>query len=174
MQVWYFIIFSAAIIIGLLCYCCFHFFFFFSFCTFPLYTEAAGRLNYAYLFVGFITEADVSAGIMENFRVLLLCWFFSSSRSLVGEMMSTLGSFGSVWMKSSDAAAYCMFDYCSQKYQRVVKRSGMNLLSCCQYESSLISVFLLSVSLYHIIGELSGIMFHSEFNVWVVFIISLH
>lgn len=55
--------FSAAIIIGLL----------FFFPPFPLNAEASGCLNYACLFVGFITEADVSAGIMEDFRVLL-CW----------------------------------------------------------------------------------------------------
>ena len=82
--------FSAAIIIGLF------------FCSFPLNAEAAGWLNYACLFVGFITEADVSAGIMEDVRVLLCCWvFFSlslflSSCSLVGEMMSTFGSLGSI------------------------------------------------------------------------------
>lgn len=52
--------FSAAIIIG-------EFFF-----SFPLNADPAGWLNYACLFVGFITEADVSAGIMEDFRVLLL------------------------------------------------------------------------------------------------------
>lgn len=58
---------------------------------------------------------------------MFICWFHYRSRclswnngefssvimvlipppcSLVGEMMSTLGSFSSVWMKSSDAAAY--------------------------------------------------------------------
>lgn len=60
--------------------------------------EPAGWLNYACLFVGFITEADVSAGIMEDFRVLLCCccfgvFFFSFLSSLVGEMMSSLGVF---------------------------------------------------------------------------------
>jgi len=60
--------FSMAMIIGLL-----------FFCSFPLNAEATGSLNYACLFVGFITEADVSAGIMEDFRVLLCsCCFFSS------------------------------------------------------------------------------------------------
>lgn len=81
--------FSAAIIIGLL--------FFLFFCrSFPLNAAAAGWLNYACLFVGFITEADVSAGIMEDFRVLLCCWVIFSTCSPVGEMMSTLGPFGSV------------------------------------------------------------------------------
>lgn len=68
-----------------------------------------------------------------------------------------------------------VFDYSSQIYQAVVKGSGMGLLLCCQYESSLISLFLLPISLCHIGPELSAIMlFHSEFNIGIVVLISLH
>lgn len=104
MQVWYFIIFFCSNNYWTLVLLLFLLLFFFFLCISTQYRS--GWPVELCMFVGFITEADVSAGIMENFRVLLLCWFFSSLRSLVGEMMSTLGSFGSVWMKSSDATAY--------------------------------------------------------------------
>lgn len=76
--------FSAAIIIGL----CFFFF-----CSFPLNAEPAGCLNNACLFVGFITEADVSAGIMEDFQsvimllisFLFVCFSFSPLHALWSE-----------------------------------------------------------------------------------------
>lgn len=156
--------FSVAIIIGLL-----------FFCSFPLNAEPAGWLNYACLFVGFITEADVSAGIMEDFRVLLCCWIFFPPLVLSGWRDDEHFGVFRLNMNEHLQTPLRVFDYSSQIYQAVVKGSGMGLLLCCQYESSLISVFLLSISLCYIGPEFSAIMlFHSEFNICIVVLISLH
>lgn len=97
-------------------------------------------MNYACLFLGFITEADVSAGLLEDFRVLFLFLFLFSSCSLGWRNYEQSGVL-QLSMNESQRFIYLIIvlTYTKQQYM------GGGVLSC-QYESSLISASLLFVS----------------------------
>ena len=90
--------------------------------------------------------------------------FLPPSRSVVGEKMRGLGSFGSAQMKSFGRRRRIYFIIVLKCTRAAVEGSGMGfllllLLSCRQYESSLISVFLPPIfCVRHIIPELLAVM----------------